>query len=66
MQIVSGAALVGLKLGIAVIVLAVVAIGMIRQRRLVARGSGDSSVRPLLLTVGVAAIVNVGVAVLWE
>jgi hypothetical protein len=80
-QIVSGAALIGLrkgeglavsdakmavKLGIAVIVLALVLIGMIRQRRLRARGAGDGSVRPLLLTAGVAAIVNVVVAVLWE
>ena len=80
-QIVSGAALIGLrkgeglavsdakmavKLGIAVIVLALVLIGMIRQRRLRARGAGDGSVRPLLLSAGVAAIVNVVVAVLWE
>ena len=80
-QIVSGAALIGLrkgeglavsdakmavKLGIAVIVLALVLIGVIRQRRLRARGAGDGSVRPLLLTAGVAAIVNVVVAVLWE
>ena len=80
-QIVSGAALIGLrkgeglaisdpkmavKLGIAVIVLALVLIGMIRQRRLRAGGAGDGSVRLLLLSAGVAAIVNVVVAVLWE
>jgi hypothetical protein len=80
-QIVTGAALIGLrrgeslavddakmavKLGIAVVVLAVVAIGMVRQRRLRARGADDASVRPLLMTAGIAAIVNVAVAVLWE
>lgn len=80
-QIVSGAALIGLrkgealavsdakmavKLGIAVVVLALVVIGMIRQRRLRARGAGDGSVRPLLQTAGIAAIVNVAVAVLWD
>ena len=80
-QIVSGAALIGLrkgeslpvadakmavKLGIAIIVLAVVAVGMFRQRRLGARGVGDASVRPLVSIAGIAAIVNVAVAVLWE
>jgi hypothetical protein len=80
-QIASGAALIGLrkgeslavsdakmavKLGIAVIVLALVVIGMIRQRRLRARGAGDGPVRPLLIGAGIAAIVNVAVAVLWE
>jgi hypothetical protein len=80
-QIASGAALIGLrkgeslavsdakmavKLGIAVIVLALVVIGMIRQRRLRARSAGDGSVRPLLIGAGIAAIVNVAVAVLWE
>jgi hypothetical protein len=46
------------KLAIAVLVLAAVVIGMVRQRR----GSGA---RPFLLTAGWLAIANVGVAVVW-
>jgi len=80
-QIASGAALIGLrkgetlpvsdakmavKLGVAVIVLALIIIGMIRQRRLRERGTGDGSTRPLLLAAGVGAIINVAIAVLWE
>jgi len=80
-QIVSGAALIGLrrgeglpvvdakmavKLGVALVVLALVVIGMVRQRRLRARGESDASVRPFVTAAGVTAIVNVAVAVLWE
>jgi len=80
-QIVSGAALIGLrkgeglavsdakmavKLGIAVVVLALIVVATIRQRRLRSRDVSDASTRPLLLAAGVGAIVNVAVAVLWE
>jgi len=80
-QLVTGAALIGLrkaeglatidaklavKLGVAVVVLVVLVIAIVQQRRRRAAGSGDGALRPLLLTAGIAAIADVGVAVLWQ
>ncbi|WP_431279309.1 hypothetical protein [Leifsonia poae] len=73
-QVVSGGLLIGarrfeglpvddlkmaVKLAVALLVLAAVVIGMVRQRR---RMGGA---RPFLLTAGWLAIANVGVAVVW-
>jgi hypothetical protein len=56
----------GVKLGIALLVLAAAIIAIVRQRRLAAAGKSDAPVLPLLHTVGILAIANVIVAVVWR
>jgi len=54
------------KLVLAVLVLAAVVIGMVRQRRLRRSGSSDAPVRLWMIVAGVLAIANVVVAVFWR
>ena len=56
----------GVKLAIALLVVAAAIIAMVRQRRLVGAGESDSPVRPLLHAIGILAIANVIVAVIWR
>jgi hypothetical protein len=54
------------KLGIALLVVAAAIIAVVRQRRLVAAGKTDASLRPWLFAAGILAIANVVVAVFWH
>jgi hypothetical protein len=56
----------GVKLGIALLVVAAAIIAIVRQRRLVATGKSDAPVLPLLHAMGILAIANVIVAVVWR
>jgi hypothetical protein len=80
-QLVTGAALIavrraddlavigakmGVKGGIAVLVLGMVTWAVLQQRRLRKDGSSDAKLRPLVIGAGLAAVVNVVVAVFWS
>ena len=54
------------KLVLAVLVLAAVVVGIVRQRRLRRAGSSDAPVRLWMIVAGVLAIANVVVAVFWR
>lgn len=56
----------GVKLAIALLVLAAAIIAVVRQRRLVAAGASDRPVLPFLHTMGFLALANVVVAVVWH
>jgi hypothetical protein len=80
-QLLSGAALIGVrkaeelaviepkmavKLGIAVVVLIVVLVAVVRQRRIRQAGGSDARLRPLLVLAGLLAIADIVVAVFWH
>lgn len=80
-QIVSGCALIAVrkleglpvpevkmivKMGIALVILAVIIVALVRQRRLVGAGESDASLRGLIYTVGILAIADVIVALAWH
>ncbi|WP_162893077.1 hypothetical protein [Microbacterium halotolerans] len=54
------------KLSIAVIVLALAAVGWGRSRSLTRKGQDDASLRPILLVTGIVAMANVAVALFWR
>jgi uncharacterized membrane-anchored protein len=56
----------GVKLAIALLVLAAAIVAVVRQRRLVAAGESDRPVLPLLHVMGFLALANVIVAVVWH
>lgn len=53
------------KMGLAVVILAVVIVALVRQRRLRKVGESDAGLRPLIYTIGTLAIANVVVAIAW-
>lgn len=53
------------KLGLAVVILAIVIVALVRQRRLHKAEELDAPLRPLIYTIGVIAIANVVVALAW-
>jgi hypothetical protein len=80
-QLVTGAALVavrraedlavigskiGVKSGIALLVAAVLIAAVIVKRRRAAAGADDAAVRPFVIAAGVAAMLNVVVAIFWR
>jgi len=80
-QIVSGCALIAVrkfddlpvpelkmivKMGIALVILALVIVALVRQRRLVRAGESDASLRTLIYTIGILAIADVIVAFAWR
>lgn len=54
------------KMGLAVVILAVVIVALVRQRRLRKVGEPDAGLRPLIYTIGTLAIANVVVAIAWH
>lgn len=56
---------IGVKLAVALAILVGAVVAVAWQRRLARRGRSDRALRPLLYAVGIAAIGNVAVAVLW-
>lgn len=54
------------KLGIALIVLALSLVGLLRSRALRRTEGDDAALKPLLLAAGLAAMVNVAVALFWR
>jgi hypothetical protein len=54
------------KLGLAVVILAIVIVALVRQRRLRKAGESDAALRPLVYAVGVIAITDVVVALAWH
>lgn len=80
-QIISGSALIAVrkfadlpvveakmmvKMGLAVVILAIVIIALVRQRRLVRAGKSDASLRSSIFAIGVIAIADVVVALAWR
>lgn len=80
-QIVSGSALIAVrkfadlpvveakmivKMGLAVVILAIVIVALVRQRRLVKAGESDASLRSSIYVIGVIAIADVVVALAWH
>lgn len=80
-QIVSGCALIAarkfadlpvveakmiVKLGLAVVILAIVIVALVRQRRLAKAGESDAVLRSSVYAVGVIAITDVVVALAWH
>lgn len=80
-QIVSGCALIAVrkfddlpvveakmivKMGLAVVILAIVIVALVRQRRLRRAGGSDAVLRPAIYTVGIVAIADVVVALAWH
>ncbi|WP_159793025.1 hypothetical protein [Puerhibacterium puerhi] len=53
------------KLGLALVVLALVVVALVQQRRLRAAGASDSRLRPLLYVAGFTAIADIAVAAAW-
>lgn len=54
------------KMGLAIVILAIVIVALVRQRRLVKEGEPDAGLRPMIYLIGTVAIVNVGVAAAWH
>lgn len=54
------------KMGLAVVILVIVIVALVRQRRLRRAGDSDAALRPVIYTVGVVAIANVMVALAWH
>jgi len=54
------------KMGLAVVILVVVIMALVRQRRLTRSGESDASLRSSVYAVGVIAIADVVVALAWH
>lgn len=54
------------KMGLAILILAIVIVALVRQRRLVNEERSDAPLRPLIYAVGAAGIAAVVVALAWR